>query len=104
MIPTDHEYTVAAHAAAKVVWDTNAKNATAQVPDWDDVPLPAKRHYLEAVLPIVDAALAALPTRDLVSLAAERIGRAEITSMLTGADVREAINADLDLVKASLRE
>lgn len=58
MIPTEHEYTVATHAAAKAV-------VKAQHPeiDYDTVPLAQIRPYLEAVLPIVDAALSALPDR-----------------------------------------
>lgn len=64
MIPTEHEYTAATHAAAKVVWQANASNAPeGAVADWDDVPLPVKRPYLEAVLPIVDAAISAIPDR-----------------------------------------
>jgi hypothetical protein len=105
MTPTDHEYTVATHAAAERVYKAScAEQPDVVFTDWADLEVPSKRPFLEAVLPIVDAALQALPERDLVSLAAERIGRAQISAMLTGADVRAAINADLDLVKAFLGE
>jgi hypothetical protein len=58
VIPTEHEYTVATHAAAKAL-------VKAQHPeiDYDTVPLAQIRPYLEAVLPIVDAAISAIPDR-----------------------------------------
>lgn len=67
MIPTEHEYTVATHAAAKAVYDAYAKErrpmATVEIPEWDDVPLARQRLWLERVLPIVNAAISAIPDR-----------------------------------------
>lgn len=73
MIPTEHEYTVATHAAARKLYEMSAARVpsvvltagekTAGVPDWDDVPLVRKREYLETVLPLVNAVISAIPDR-----------------------------------------
>lgn len=65
MIPTEHEYTVATHAAAQAVHEQFAKanEHLANIPPWDALSILDKRSYLETVLPIVDAALSAVPDR-----------------------------------------
>lgn len=65
MIPTEHEYTAATHAAAKVKYAQYHKaNPDQTLPeDWGELPLHLKRTFLENVLPIVDAAISAIPDR-----------------------------------------
>jgi hypothetical protein len=67
MIPTENEYTLAAHAAAKRVYKSRPKPnpipALYSDPAWEDLSAIAKRPWLEAVLPIVDAAISAIPDR-----------------------------------------
>lgn len=101
MIPTEHEYTAATHAAAKVVWDTNARNAPeGAVPPWDDaLPMAIKRPYLEAVLPVVDAAISAIPDRAeaerlLVEDRIARIPNQEILETLPFSTIPEQDHVD----------
>lgn len=67
MIPTEHEYTVATHAAAKAAHDRVAaereKRDGRPYLKWDDETVAGKRLWLEEVLPIVDAAISAIPDR-----------------------------------------
>lgn len=67
MTPTEHEATVAVEAAARVAWDRQRAEAErAGVPtlgDWEDIGALNQNYYREVVLPLVWAALEALPDR-----------------------------------------
>ncbi|MEJ7796793.1 MAG: hypothetical protein WKF50_14655 [Nocardioides sp.] len=58
MTPTEYELTVASHAAGRVL----CAEIDGSVP-WEDLEPLARNSYLESVLPIVNAALLALPDR-----------------------------------------
>lgn len=62
MTPTEHEYTVATDAAAKALYLTAGGDDDDSLP-WEDVPRLTQNQIRESVLPIVDAALQALPDR-----------------------------------------
>lgn len=66
MIPTEHEYTVATHAAAKAAYENEIRSQGLD-PDaiiaWDDLPRLAKNGWCEGVLFLVDAAISAIPDR-----------------------------------------
>ena len=68
MIPTEHEYTVATQAAAKRYHEDMVRAASMtpspiEVPAWDDLDAFRRQQTMEAVLPIVNAAISALPDR-----------------------------------------
>lgn len=70
MIPTEQEYTAATHAAAQAVWAQQRATMRPEgfiLPEWDDLPVADKRPVLEAVLPIVNAAISAIPDRSLAA-------------------------------------
>lgn len=59
MIPTEHEYTVATQAAAKKLLSLSRPDL-----DWDeDLDPNERRAMMEPILPIVDAAISAIPDR-----------------------------------------
>lgn len=69
MIPSEQEYQVATHAAARKAFQVDIATRrkvyppSTQFPEWDDLELADQRAVLEAVLPIVDAAISAIPDR-----------------------------------------
>lgn len=65
MIPTEHEYTVATHAAAEAAYERYRRtHPEVTLPPWSEVPPhPLQHTFLENVLPIVDAAISAVPDR-----------------------------------------
>lgn len=67
MTPTEHEGTVAVDAAARVAWDRQRKAAESAgvttAGDWENLNAMDQNYYREVVLPMVWAALEALPDR-----------------------------------------
>ena len=87
MTPTEHEATVALDAVSRLAYEQGTRDIAA-APPWDDLPPNEQLDVRNRFLPLVWAALEAVPDR-----AADRQARAEIAADL----VRERI-ASLDAV------
>lgn len=68
MTPTEHEGTVALEAAARTSWELRRAASEHGAPSWDDLDVAARHAYLNAHLPLVWAALEALPDRSPAAL------------------------------------
>jgi hypothetical protein len=89
MIPTENEYTLATHAAAKLLYAQMVARVSEGYPDapetpWEELSPSSKRPYLERVLPIVDVAISAIPDRlDDIRILADTV--------MTDAEFRRAV-------------
>lgn len=66
MIPTEHEYTVATHAAAEASYERYRRtHPEVTLPPWGELEKGnrLKHTFLENALPLVDAAISAIPDR-----------------------------------------